>query len=72
MIAPLGSAPFMLRQGEMVEAYVVVQNKNMGHSLIPEVRDLYEAWTQFTMKDASGVVIYESGFLKQTMRMVIR
>ncbi|HEX3437087.1 MAG TPA: hypothetical protein VHT24_10015 [Pseudacidobacterium sp.] len=56
----------------MVEPYVVVQNKNTGHSLIPEDRDLYEVWTQFTMKDASGVVIYESGFLKQTMRMVIR
>jgi hypothetical protein len=62
----------MLRQSEMVEPYVVVQNKNTGHSLIPEDRDLYEVWTQFTMKDASGVVIYESGFLKQTMRMVIR
>src|SRR5277367_5620591 len=63
-IAPLGSTPFTLKQGEMVEAYVVVQNKNIGHSLIPEVRDLYEAWTQFTVKDASGAVIYESGFLK--------
>jgi len=64
MIAPLGSTPFTLKQGEMVEAYVVVQNKNIGHSLIPEVRDLYEAWTQFTVRDASGAVIYESGSLK--------
>ena len=43
---------------------MVVQNKNIGHSLIPEVRDLYEAWVQFTVKDASGAKIYESGFLK--------
>ncbi|HMD21138.1 MAG TPA: tetratricopeptide repeat protein, partial [Alloacidobacterium sp.] len=64
MIAPLGSTPFTLKQGEMVETYVVVQNKNIGHSLIPEVRDLYEAWAQFTVKDASGAMIYESGFLK--------
>ena len=64
MIAPLGSTPFTLKQGEMVEAYVVVQNKNIGHSLIPEVRDLYEAWMQFTVRDASGAVIYESGSLK--------
>ena len=43
---------------------MVVQNKNIGHSLIPEVRDLYEAWVQFTVKDASGAKIYESGFFK--------
>ena len=33
---------------------VVVQNKNIGHSLIPEVRDLYEAWVELTVKDATG------------------
>ena len=48
----------------MVEAYVVIQNKNIGHSLIPEVRDLYEAWVEFTVKDANGKEIYHSGFLK--------
>jgi tetratricopeptide (TPR) repeat protein len=64
MIAPLGSMPFTLKRGETVEAYVVIQNKNIGHSLIPEVRDLYEAWTQFTVKDLSGATVYESGFLK--------
>ena len=64
LIAPLGSTPFTLKPGQTVEAYVVVQNKNIGHSLIPEVRDLYEAWVQFTVKDASGAKIYESGFLK--------
>jgi Tfp pilus assembly protein PilF len=64
MVAPLGSAPFKLKPNETVDAYVVVQNKNIGHSLIPEVRDLYEAWTQFTVKDASGATIYDSGFLK--------
>jgi tetratricopeptide (TPR) repeat protein len=64
MIAPLGTAPFTLKADETVQAYVVVQNKNIGHSLIPEVRDLYEAWVQFTAKDATGAVIYDSGFLK--------
>ncbi len=38
--------------------------KNIGHSLIPEVRDLYEAWVEFTVKDTSGKEIYHSGFLK--------
>jgi Flp pilus assembly protein TadD len=64
MIAPLGSTPFTLKAQDVVEAFVVIQNKNIGHSLIPEVRDLYEAWVQFTVKDAAGAVIYESGFLK--------
>jgi len=64
VIAPLGTTPFNLKQGETVETYVVIQNKNIGHSLIPEVRDLYEAWVQFTVKDAADHVIYESGFLK--------
>ena len=64
LIAPLGSTRFTLKANDVVEAFVVIQNKNIGHSLIPEVRDLYEAWTQFTVKDAAGAVIYDSGFLK--------
>jgi hypothetical protein len=43
---------------------VVIQNKNIGHSLIPEVRDLYEAWVEFTVKGSDGKEIYHSGFLK--------
>jgi Cytochrome c554 and c-prime/Tetratricopeptide repeat/TPR repeat len=64
MIAPLGSVPFRLEPNDVVEAYVVIQNKNIGHSLIPEVRDLYEAWVEVTVKDAAGTEIYHSGFLK--------
>jgi len=64
MIAPLGSVPFTLAANDVVETMVVIQNKNIGHSLIPEVRDLYEAWAEFTVKDASGAEVYHSGFLK--------
>ncbi len=64
MIAPLGSVPFELKPNDVVEAYVVVQNKNIGHSLIPEVRDLYESWVEMIVKDADGNEIYHSGFLK--------
>jgi tetratricopeptide (TPR) repeat protein len=64
LIAPLGSVPYKLAPSETVEAYVVIQNKNIGHSLIPEVRDLYEAWVEFTVKDNNGKEIYHSGFLK--------
>jgi tetratricopeptide (TPR) repeat protein len=64
MLAPLGNKPFTLKPNQMVDAFVIVQNKNIGHSLIPEVRDLYEAWLQFTVTDASGAKIYDSGYLK--------
>jgi tetratricopeptide (TPR) repeat protein len=64
LIAPLGRASYSLAPNDVVEAYVVIQNKNIGHSLIPEVRDLYEAWVEFTVKDANGREIYHSGYLK--------
>jgi Tfp pilus assembly protein PilF len=64
LIAPVGTVPFTVHAGDTVEALVVIQNKMIGHSLIPEVRDLYEAWTQFTATDSSGNVLYNSGFLK--------
>ncbi|HEY2861520.1 MAG TPA: tetratricopeptide repeat protein [Terracidiphilus sp.] len=64
MIAPLGSTHFSLAAGDTVEAYVVIQNKNIGHSLVPEVRDLYEAWVEFSVTDAKGKDLYHSGFLK--------
>ena len=64
MIAPLGSVPFQLEPSDRVQAYVVIQNKNIGHSLIPEVRDLYEAWVEVAVKDATEKDIYHSGFLK--------
>jgi hypothetical protein len=64
MVAPLGSVPFKLAPNDTVQAMVVLQNKNIGHSLIPEVRDLYEAWVEFTVKEQGGKEIYHSGFLK--------
>jgi Flp pilus assembly protein TadD len=64
MIAPLGSKPFTLAPNDTVQTMVVIQNKNIGHSLIPEVRDLYEGWVEFTVKQADGKEIYHSGFLK--------
>jgi Tfp pilus assembly protein PilF len=63
-IAPLGSVPFDLKGNDVVEAYVVIQNKNIAHSLIPEVRDLYEAWVEVVVSDSDGNNIYHSGFLK--------
>jgi Flp pilus assembly protein TadD len=64
MPQPLGAAPFTLEPEQTVQAMVVVQNKNIGHSLVPEVRDLYEAWVEFIVKDATGSEIVHSGFIK--------
>jgi Flp pilus assembly protein TadD len=64
IIAPLGRAKFSLAPNDVLETYVVIQNKNIGHSLIPEVRDLYESWVEFTVKDAAGNELYHSGYLK--------
>ncbi len=61
---PLGSVPLHIDPSDILDAYVVIQNKNIGHSLIPEVRDLYEAWVEFYVKDSQGKDIYHSGFLK--------
>jgi tetratricopeptide (TPR) repeat protein len=62
--APLGSVPFRLKDGDVAEAMVVIQNRNIGHSLIPEVRDLYEGWVEFSVTDAAGRDVYHSGYLK--------
>jgi Flp pilus assembly protein TadD len=64
LIAPLGTVPFHIAPKDKLEADVVIQSKFIGHSLIPEVRDLYEAWVAFTATDADGRVVYQSGFLK--------
>jgi tetratricopeptide (TPR) repeat protein len=64
LVAPLGLTSFSLVPGETLVADVVIQNKGIGHSFIPEQRDFYEAWVDFTVKDGSGKVLAESGFLQ--------
>ncbi|HLY15980.1 MAG TPA: tetratricopeptide repeat protein [Bryobacteraceae bacterium] len=64
MVAPLGSSAFKLSPADTVQMMVVIQNKAIGHSLVPEVRDLYEPWVEFQVTDAGGREIYHSGFLK--------
>jgi tetratricopeptide (TPR) repeat protein len=64
MSAPLGTAAFTLIPGERVIASVVIQNKGAAHSHVPEQRDMYESWVAFTVRDADGKVIAQSGFLE--------
>jgi tetratricopeptide (TPR) repeat protein len=64
LVAPLGLTAFSLVPGETLVADVVIQNKGIGHSFIPEQRDFYEAWVDFTVKDSAGKTLTESGFLQ--------
>jgi tetratricopeptide (TPR) repeat protein len=64
LIAPLGLTNFSIAAGETLIADVVIQNKGIGHTLIPEQRDFYEAWVDFTVKDGSGKVLAESGSIQ--------
>jgi tetratricopeptide (TPR) repeat protein len=64
LIAPLGLSKFSLAAGDTLVADVVIQNKGIAHSFVPEQRDFYEAWVDFAVKDASGKVLAESGFLQ--------
>jgi len=64
IIAPLGSTAFRLDAGEALTVCLVIQNKKIGHSLVPEQRDFYESWVEFEARDASGRVLYRSGYLE--------
>lgn len=63
LIAPIDGQTFTIRAGETITANVVIQNKKIGHSLVPEQRDFYESWVEFTAEDSTGKVFYHSGFL---------
>ncbi len=63
IIAPLGNTHFTVEPGDALTVSVVIQNKGIGHSLVPEQRDFYEAWVEFEAKDASGRVLMHSGGL---------
>ena len=64
LMAPLGTSPLTLNAGQHITVSVVIQNKGIGHSLVPEQRDFYEAWVAFTVKDADGKVLAKSGYLQ--------
>jgi tetratricopeptide (TPR) repeat protein len=64
LVAPLGAEDFRLAAGDDVTVAIVIQNKKIGHSYVPEQRDFYESWLQFRVTDATGRVLYDSGYLK--------
>ncbi|WP_231737763.1 multiheme c-type cytochrome [Terracidiphilus gabretensis] len=64
LVAPLGLTHYAIAAGEALTADVVIQNKGIAHSHVPEQRDFYESWVNFVVKDGSGKTIAESGFLQ--------
>jgi tetratricopeptide (TPR) repeat protein len=64
LAAPLGLTAYPVTPGQTLIADVVIQNKGIAHSFVPEQRDFYEAWVDFTVKDAQGAVLTESGFIR--------
>ena len=64
LAAPLGLCNFSIAPGDTLIADVVIQNKGIAHSHIPEQRDFYESWVDFTVKDSSGKTLAESGFIQ--------
>ena len=62
--APLGLVSYTVAPGELLTADVILQNKGIAHAYVPEQRDMYESWVDFTVKDSTGKVLLESGFLK--------
>ncbi len=63
LIAPLGSEPVEIAAGDVLTVSVVIQNKGIGHTLVPEQRDFYECWVEFEAKDAAGHTLMHSGGL---------
>ncbi len=63
LIIPLDGQKFSVLPGDTITANVVIQNKKIGHSLVPEQRDFYESWVEFTAEDSTGRLLYHSGFL---------
>ena len=64
LIAPLGLTDYSLAPNDTLIVEVVIQNKGIAHSYVPEQRDFYESWVDFTVKDDSGKTVVESGFIQ--------
>lgn len=65
VIAPIDKSTFSLVPGETITLGVVISNKGVGHVFPAELRDFFEPWVEFKVQDASGRIIYHSGFLKR-------
>ncbi len=61
---PLGTASLTLTAATPVTVSVIIQNKGIAHSHVPEQRDMYESWVRFTVTGPDGKILHQSGDLK--------
>jgi tetratricopeptide (TPR) repeat protein len=64
IIAPLGNEDFTVSPGDLLTTSIVIQNKGIAHSHVPEQRDMYESWVEFEAKDAAGHTLMHSGAIQ--------
>jgi Flp pilus assembly protein TadD len=64
IIAPLGTEDFTVSPGDILTTSIIIQNKGIAHSHVPEQRDMYESWVEFEAKDATGHTLMHSGALQ--------
>ena len=67
--APIENGGFALHGGDVSTVDVVVQNTGIGHSLVPEQRDMYESWLAVEVRDDRGQLVYESGGLDEKQHL---
>ncbi len=67
--ANLKKAGYALHGGDIATVDVVVQNTAIGHSLVPEQRDMYESWLAVEVHDDHGRLVYESGGLDEKQHL---
>ncbi len=63
LIAAPGEPTGAIKPGEAYKALVLVQNSGIGHSLVPEQRDIYEAWLEFAVTSGGGTIWRSGGLL---------
>jgi Flp pilus assembly protein TadD len=59
--APLAARQAVVASGESVAVDVLVENHGIGHAFPTGAPDLREAWIEFTVSDAQGRILAESG-----------
>jgi len=64
MTAPLGTETVSISPGDVLTASIIIQNKGIAHSHVPEQRDMYESWVEFEAKDATGKILTHSGIIE--------
>jgi tetratricopeptide (TPR) repeat protein len=64
-ISLIDGATLSVSPGDEITMDLVIQNRGIGHNLVPEQRDFYESWVEFTATSAGGKLLAHSGGLNQ-------